>query len=92
MRPKGTQAQILYPPLMSKGHAGSARQRQKYEQYKNNHTREKNKIRKLKKYLQIHGNNVKMLGRIEELEDIVNSKPITGSSVTVARATWARKA
>ncbi len=45
-----------------------------YEQYKQNHTREKNKIRRLKKLLTLQPNNMELIKQIENLKEIINKK------------------
>ena len=43
----------------------------KYEKYKNNKTREKNKIKKLTKYLKSHPNNLVASQRLAELQTTI---------------------
>lgn len=40
-----------------------------YEEYKKNHTREKNKIRKITKTMKFQPNNLELLAQIEKLQE-----------------------
>lgn len=43
-----------------------------YDEYKQNRTRDKNKITKLLKYLKIHPNNMVAIKRLQELQSLIN--------------------
>lgn len=59
---------------MAKGKSSSANQRKKYEEYKQQHTREKNKVRKLKKLLTNQPDNSILVEQINRLEAVINKK------------------
>ncbi len=46
----------------------------KYDKYKSEHRREKNKIRKIKKHFKKHPNDKTSLEHIERLNKLINSK------------------
>jgi hypothetical protein len=51
-----------------------SRNKVQYEKYKNNKTREKNKVRKITKYLTKNPNDSNMVKRIKELEILITKK------------------
>jgi len=42
-----------------------------YENYKKNHTREKNKIRRITKTMKIQPNNLELVAQIERLQEVI---------------------
>ncbi len=57
---------------MAKGKAVSANRKKKRGDYRKNKTREKNKIKKLLKYLKVHPNNMVAIKRLTELQSLVH--------------------